>query len=60
VLEETVKRLSPARTALLPPWYDVDTQDDWAMLRGHVLAMRQAGIDPGVPRVEQLIREKST
>jgi rSAM/selenodomain-associated transferase 1 len=60
VLEMTVQRLreSSARTALLPPWYDVDTVDDWAMLRGHVLAMRQAGIDPGVPRVEQLIQEQ--
>lgn len=62
VLESTVRRLNEAsaRVALLPPWYDVDTLDDWAMLRGHVLAMRQAGIDPGVPRVEQLIREQTT
>jgi uncharacterized protein len=55
VLETTVARLGTASLALLPPWYDVDTLDDWAMLRGHVLAMRQAGIDPGVPRVERLI-----
>ena len=62
VLEITVQRLqeSSARTALLPPWYDVDTVDDWAMLRGHVLAMRQAGTDPGVPRVEKLIQEQTT
>ena len=49
---------SAARLALLPPWYDIDTADDWAMLRGHVLAMRQAGLDPGVPRIEALIQEQ--
>lgn len=59
VLETTVERVraASATLALLPPWYDVDRFDDWAMLRGHVLAMRQAGIDPGVPRVERLILE---
>jgi rSAM/selenodomain-associated transferase 1 len=61
VLEQTVKRVGAvsARLALLPLWYDVDTLDDWAMLRGHVLAMRQAGVDPGVPRVERLIQEQT-
>lgn len=58
VLEATVDRVKKAllSLALLPPWYDVDTAADWAMLRGHVLAMRQARIDPGVPHIEQLIR----
>src|SRR5579872_7013033 len=34
VLGETVARLRDPtwRLALLPPWYDVDTPDDWAML----------------------------
>ena len=61
VLEATVTRLrqQSARLALLPPWYDVDTAADWALLRGHVLAQRQAGLDPGVPRVERLIAEES-
>ncbi len=61
VLEATVARLraQSARLALLPPWYDVDTATDWALLRGHVLAQRQAGLDPGVPRVERLIAEES-
>jgi rSAM/selenodomain-associated transferase 1 len=56
VLAETVARLhDPAwRLALLPPWYDVDTLDDWWMVRGHLAAMRRAGIDPGVPQTEQL------
>lgn len=59
VLETTVERVrtASATLALLPPWYDVDLLDDWAMLRGHVLAMHQAGIDPGVPHVERLILE---
>jgi rSAM/selenodomain-associated transferase 1 len=57
VLADTIARLNdPAwRVALLPPWYDVDTLDDWHMLRGHVLAMRRAGVDPGVPRTERLL-----
>ena len=58
VMEATIEHLAGGRLALLPPWYDVDTADDWAMLRGHVLAMRRAGLDPGVPRVERLIREE--
>lgn len=60
VLEETVKCLvaASARLAILPPWYDIDTTDDWAMLRGHLRAMRRAGIDPGVPRVEELMTEQ--
>jgi glycosyltransferase A (GT-A) superfamily protein (DUF2064 family) len=56
VLEETVARLGDPsiRLALLPPWYDVDTLDDWRALRGHLAALRRAGIDPGVPRTESL------
>jgi rSAM/selenodomain-associated transferase 1 len=56
VLADTVARLGDGwRLALLPPWYDVDTMDDWRMLRGHVAAMRRAGIDPAVPHVERLL-----
>jgi rSAM/selenodomain-associated transferase 1 len=59
VLAETVGRLagSALRLALLPPWYDVDTLDDWRMLRGHLAAQRRAGLDPGVPHTEALCRE---
>jgi rSAM/selenodomain-associated transferase 1 len=59
VLAETIARLaeSSGRLALLPPWYDVDTLDDWRMLRGHVAAMRRAGMDPGVPHIETLCRD---
>jgi rSAM/selenodomain-associated transferase 1 len=58
VLADAVARLSDPswRLALLPPWYDVDTPDDWALLRGHVAAMRRAGIDPAVPHTEALLR----
>jgi rSAM/selenodomain-associated transferase 1 len=56
VLAQTARRLdNPAwRLALLPPWYDIDTLDDWRMLCGHLAAMRRAGIDPGVPQTEAL------
>jgi len=59
VLEQTVARLAVAggRLALLPPWYDVDTIEDWRMLRGHVAAQRRAGLDPGVPHVERLMQD---
>src|SRR5205085_7646975 len=40
VLSGTVRRLTNPdwRLALLPPWYDVDTLDDWRMLCGHITA----------------------
>jgi rSAM/selenodomain-associated transferase 1 len=61
VLADTVAALAEPRwrLALLPPWYDVDTPDDWTMLCGHVAALRRAGIDPGVPHTEALIHETS-
>ena len=57
VLAETVARLGDPRwsLSLLPPWYDVDTQEGWAMLSGHVRAMRRAGVDPGVGRTEAML-----
>jgi len=57
VLEATIARVQEAGAslALLPPWYDVDTAEDWAFLCGHIKAMRCAGTDPEVPRVEKLI-----
>jgi rSAM/selenodomain-associated transferase 1 len=59
VLEQTIERLSDpgCRLSLLPPWYDVDTPDDWSLLCGHLAALRRAGIDPGVPHTEALNRE---
>jgi rSAM/selenodomain-associated transferase 1 len=55
VLTESIARLDTAtRLALLPPWYDVDTFEDWQILKGHVAALRKAGIDPGVAHSETL------
>lgn len=50
VLAQTVDRVaeSGARLGVLPPWYDVDTPEDWQFLVGHLRALQ--GIDP--PRVE--------
>jgi rSAM/selenodomain-associated transferase 1 len=61
VLAQTMDRLQSAacQPALLPPWYDVDTLADWQMLAGHVAALRLAGVDPGVPRTEKLLQERS-
>jgi rSAM/selenodomain-associated transferase 1 len=58
VLRQTVGRLpDDARLALLPPWYDVDSPDDWHALAGHLAALRRAGADPGAPRTEALVLE---
>ena len=55
VLGDTIARLNAStRLAVLPPWYDVDTLDDWQMLQGHVAALRRAGRDPGTPHIESL------
>ncbi len=55
VLLETVERLpADCRVAVLPPWYDVDTLADWWALRGHLAALRRAGLDPGLPRTVAL------
>jgi rSAM/selenodomain-associated transferase 1 len=57
-LRDTIARLSSAgKLALTPPWYDVDTLDDWRMLQGHVAALRRAGIDPGIPHTERLLHQ---
>src|SRR5437867_1280182 len=36
--------------ALTPPWYDVDTLDDWQVLRGHLAGLRRAGHALDTPR----------
>lgn len=59
VLLETCQRVQQGglRLALLPPWYDVDTRQDWCMLRGHLAALRLAGMDPQAPQTERLALE---
>jgi uncharacterized protein len=58
VLDQLIDKVgNNAKVALLAPWYDIDTADDWAMMCGHINAMRRAGLDPGVPRVERLMIE---
>jgi rSAM/selenodomain-associated transferase 1 len=59
VLSQTLDRLRDTglSLALLPPWYDVGTPDDWTLLASHVRAMRQSGMDPGLPRIGALLEE---
>jgi hypothetical protein len=57
VLSQTIDLLRDTgrSLAVLPPWYDVDTPDDWRTLSGHLRALRRSGLDPGLPRVERLL-----
>jgi uncharacterized protein len=56
VLKATINRIpADCSLALLPPWYDVDTWDDWQMLRGHVAALRRMGVDVELPHTEALL-----
>jgi rSAM/selenodomain-associated transferase 1 len=57
VLCETISRLKDTswRLALLPPWYDIDTLDDWHMLKGHLAALRKAGQPVDLPHTSALI-----
>jgi rSAM/selenodomain-associated transferase 1 len=54
VLAQTIDRLDGKglSVAVLPPWYDVDTPEGVRMLRGHLRAMRRAGMDPMLARTE--------
>jgi rSAM/selenodomain-associated transferase 1 len=46
VLRDTIRLLpAPARLALLPPWYDIDTLEDCRLLRGHLSALKRAGME---------------
>lgn len=54
VLSQTIDRLDGTGLSLsvLPPWYGVDTPESLRMLRGHLRAMRRAGMDPMLNRTE--------
>jgi glycosyltransferase A (GT-A) superfamily protein (DUF2064 family) len=56
-LQVAIERLgdSGVSVAVLPPWYDVDAPRGWQTLVGHVRALRRAGTDPGLPRLEALL-----
>lgn len=58
VLADTIARLADPswRVGLLPPWYDVDTWEDWQMLCGHVAALERSGSATGLPRTLALIK----
>ena len=57
VLSQLVDRLRDTglSLSLLPPWYRINQPNDVRMLAGHIRALRRAGLDPGIPRVERLI-----
>lgn len=57
VLEQTIAHVEASRLnlALLSPWYDVDTIDDLDLLRGHIAALRCAGLSEPLKRTEPLL-----
>jgi glycosyltransferase A (GT-A) superfamily protein (DUF2064 family) len=59
VLAQTIDRLDGTglSVAVLPPWYVVDTAASIAMLRGHLRAMRRAGMDPMLARTEAWLEQ---
>jgi rSAM/selenodomain-associated transferase 1 len=54
VLAQTIDRLDGTglSVAVLPPWYRIETRAGTRMLRGHLRAMRRAGMDPMLARTE--------
>lgn len=60
VLAQSIDRLAELGNSLavLPPWYDVDTPDDWRTLVGHLRALRRAGMMSGLPRTEALAERR--
>ncbi len=59
VLAQTVARRGSATLDLLETSCDVDTLADWRVLCRRLKLVRAAGIDPQIPRTEQLARESS-
>lgn len=65
VLADSIDRVrqAGATLALLPPWYDVDTEADFHLLRGHVAGLIQTGAADNLKatvRVLGLDRESAT
>lgn len=61
VLQASVRRIAGAglRLFLLPPWYDVDTLADVRMLKGHLAALRAAGMEANCSHSEALLERLS-
>jgi len=59
VTQQTTERLRQLglSLAVLPPWYDVDTSDDWQTLLGHLAAMQLAGVDAQMPHTLKLVAD---
>lgn len=57
VLQQTLTRIEPCKVTLkvLPPWYDVDTPEDLALLRTHLQAIRLADGTTQADRTEKLL-----
>jgi glycosyltransferase A (GT-A) superfamily protein (DUF2064 family) len=62
VLGQSIDRLDGTglSVAVLPPWYEVDTPESLRMLRGHLRAMRRAGMDPLLPRTEDWLETQGS
>jgi glycosyltransferase A (GT-A) superfamily protein (DUF2064 family) len=62
VLGQTIDRLDGTglSVAVLPPWYVVATSASVVMLRGHLRAMRRAGMDLLLPRTEAWLESASS
>lgn len=58
VMSQVMDRLADTglSVAVLPPWYVVEAPDHLRMLAGHLRALRRAGFDPRVPRIERLFQ----
>ena len=62
VLAQTIDRLDGTglSVAVLPAWYTIETRANVRMLRGHLRAMRRAGMDPMLPRTEAWLESLSS
>ena len=59
VLQQTISRIHTSKVSLklLPPWYDVDTPEDLALLRTHLQAIQLAEGSTQADKTEKIILE---
>ena len=55
VLEQSLQGLGSSSLSLLDPWYDVDTAEEAAFLKIHLLALKRAGT-PVAPRTRAVLK----